>query len=420
VNAGKCEEVKFVSPSQDSLPNSEINIFVPPLTKEQYDAIPVKTLETKFETQSRCGNEFHVHEHPTSDVKADICPDNNANSCNNAAVRNTFNGASSGTVKIQWLVFKCADNWWQTATTKIAEANYELNQNFKPVGVQFNSYISFYPCTGSKGDQDYNTIGEDEATSAILLERGSNWRSEGSLMIVAGTPEQSNLGGFFYFPCGNSPCGSGFMNTLVVAKGQSTLTHELGHGFGLYHTFRGVSEVTTCSSCREIVASDTSGDYCQDTPPTEVNFKCVSPLTGITDACDATKTSYTNPFKNFMSYGSCNANEFTSCQLKRMRCFYEKSLKSFLILDTNPVQSTVPATSGGGAGSTSCFGVVSTSSSVCSGRGRCIAKDVCQCDSYWGGSKCDTFNFFGAGNSLESNVIGTLFFMACIFAMFAF
>jgi hypothetical protein len=70
------------------------------------------------------------------------------------------------------------------------------------------------------------------------------------------------------------------------------------------------------------------------------------------------------------------------------------------------------------SGSLTCFGIASTSSSVCSGRGKCNAKDVCTCDQYWGGSKCDTFNFFGAGNSLQSNVFGTLFFMICVFAMF--
>jgi hypothetical protein len=38
-------------------------------------------------------------------------------------------------------------------------------------------------------------------------------------MVVAGTPPDVNLNGFFYFPCGFSPCGTGFMNTRVVAKG---------------------------------------------------------------------------------------------------------------------------------------------------------------------------------------------------------
>ena len=38
-------------------------------------------------------------------------------------------------------------------------------------------------------------------------------------MVVAGTPDNSGLNGFFYFPCSVAPCGSGFMNTRVVAKG---------------------------------------------------------------------------------------------------------------------------------------------------------------------------------------------------------
>jgi hypothetical protein len=190
----------------------------------------------------------------------------------------------------------------------------------------------------------------------------------------------------------------------------------LGHGFGLQHTFRGVSEVTTCGGCRETVASDNTGDYCADTPPVVKNWDCVASLSG-SDACNAGRTSWNpNPYTNIMSYGDCR-DVFTDCQKKRVRCNYKKYL-TWLKPDTKPLQSYTPSSSGGGAGSTTCFGVASTDSNVCSGRGKCNAKDVCTCDQYWGGSKCDTFNFFGAGNSIQSNVFGTLFFVLCVFATF--
>jgi hypothetical protein len=105
------------------------------------------------------------------------------------------------------------------------------------------------------------------------------------------------------------------------------LSHELGHGFGLHHTFRGVSEVTTCGGCRETVASENTGDYCADTPPVVKNWDCISPLTG-TDTCDNTRTSWSpNPYTNIMSYGDCR-DVFTDCQKKRVRC---SNFKIFLI-----------------------------------------------------------------------------------------
>jgi hypothetical protein len=66
---------------------------------------------------------------------------------------------------------------------------------------------------------------------------------------------------------------------------KSTVTHELGHMFGLYHTYRGVSEVGGCSDpCYEVqptnpldLSSNYTGDLCSDTRPTVSNFECSDP-----------------------------------------------------------------------------------------------------------------------------------------------
>jgi hypothetical protein len=108
-----------------------------------------------------------------------------------------------------------------------------------------------------------------------------------------------------------------------VKKGQTTLPHEIGHAFGLLHSFTGISEHPYCDACRENAGSEDTGDFCADTPPIIRNWDCTSPLaaTGVNyDSCIPTRKTWDpNPFQNLMSYGSCR-NQFSECQKRRVRC----------------------------------------------------------------------------------------------------
>eukprot|EP01080_Neovahlkampfia_damariscottae_P009860 gene9860-2183_t len=304
--------------------------------------IKVKTLTDiefakKFQEQrpvniSFCANEKDFHDLPRSEETHSHSNDVKANcyrsgSCDDPAVRNSYSPPNLGVIiKINWLYFECDANMNSKILGKIGDQTTALNKRFKPLGFQFASSLFRYPCTGTDGNQDYNTISKTEATAALFKEQ-PNFQKDGVFAIVVGKPVQSNLGGFFYYP-GGSRSGSGFMNQNSVNTNDKVLAHELGHGFGLPHTFHGVDEVG-CGDCRETEASDVTGDFCADTQPAPTEFKCIDTITG-TDSCNPARTQWNNPKLNLMSYTSCSNQVFTTCQKKRMLCYYDKSLKSWV------------------------------------------------------------------------------------------
>ena len=110
------------------------------------------------------------------------------------------------------------------------------------------------------------------------------------------------------------------------------LSHEMGHCLGLWHTHHGVSEVEECGHCYEKPEppSDTTGDFCADTPPTPINYACEPP--GGTDPCSGIPWGPTQP-ENYMSYGGLSPpcwELFTPSQAARMHCWIEATLPTWL------------------------------------------------------------------------------------------
>jgi len=291
------------------------------------------------EQHGSCGNEHMHYEKKSNPLVQTPCGSTEA--CDFPVTRDTYTATPNQVLKIYWMVFNCSTRH-TTAETKISQATYDLNLKYATIGYQFNSYISFYKCSGTDGTQDYTTFPSDggKVTTAVTKEKGSNYKNAGGFVIVAGQPTDSTLNGFMYLPyTGYSYAGVGFMNYAVVGSGFTTLSHELGHAFGLSHTFAGVTETTSCQ-CAESTASDLTGDYCSDTPPIARNWECSSPIStsAFPDPCTSRGAQWNpNPYTNLMSYGTCRTS-FTTQQIRRVRCYRARNL-AWVTEDTNALRN---------------------------------------------------------------------------------
>jgi PKD repeat protein len=119
-------------------------------------------------------------------------------------------------------------------------------------------------------------------------------------------------GGFF---------GRGFGTPPSSFDQGRTVTHEVGHWLGLFHTFQGGCSGTTATNCT------TGGDGICDTPPTaNANFGCPPNQ----NTCTETPTDLPDQTMNYMDYGDDRClYMYTEGQGARMY-FYLDNLRSQL------------------------------------------------------------------------------------------
>jgi len=133
--------------------------------------------------------------------------------------------------------------------------------------------------------------------------------------INAVTPGSSFIAGYASLPyAGNDyhiyPAEGMIILSQQMKDVTPTLTHEMGHAFGLFHTFEGSND----TDCPGNTNCSIDGDRVCDTDPVK---NISGPCPAATDINLCTKTPYGTIQNNLMGYGSC-LNRFTQGQSDRM------------------------------------------------------------------------------------------------------
>lgn len=168
--------------------------------------------------------------------------------------------------------------------------------------------------------------------------------------IAADVPAGTFVGGYANLPLETTYYPSSINEGMMIIASQlisstsTTLTHELGHAFGLYHTFEG-GDQTNCPPMTDGTNCTTIGDKVCDTDPVK------NLLQG--GACAILNTDpnpcyNNNPYngiqKNIMGYGGC-LDRFTAGQSARMMAALNIARAGLMtsVASTPPPATTVKA-----------------------------------------------------------------------------
>ena len=188
-------------------------------------------------------------------------------------------------------------------------------------------------------------VGSLEPTSNWIRRNYNTWGGTASLdVLVNDHPHPTNIGQS-YHPVGMA----GAVNHFVwvrsnVANGtRKTLSHEIGHYFGLYHPWArrcaAPCEETTSMSA---ASRDSVNDYCGDTDPDRtLNSNHPGPSSTCGNQCDNSPNTC-QTFNNIMQYTAATRSVlFTPNQIARMRCFLV-TLNTPLLVSTSPSCTEYP------------------------------------------------------------------------------
>jgi len=202
----------------------------------------------------------------------------------------------------------------QLGNAGISEASIQaavstLNQYFSPIGLAFRICLPFHYVDNYNFNNLYATNNEKDLVT-LNFERNTI-----NLYLVNTLYDQNtDVNGYTYMP------GSAGKNSIFLNKGSiggSTLAHQIGHFFNLYHTHEAVAFGSEKVTRGAGANCSTAGDRCCDTDAdpnlnlngvSRVNSNCI--YTGTFK--DSNNELYYPSAKNIMSFSNDNCRCFFS------------------------------------------------------------------------------------------------------------
>ena len=262
----------------------------------------------------------------------------------------------TGVKYLRLYIHAFADDNGNNPTTTLSDAEAQLltlNEAFLQYKIQFQAYFEIHNNSTyqviSSGDW---AVGEFKQLYAAdptvyhnlyVMDTDADWSILGVSTFPWDSEALTNYGGTIvdkdWFGGPRSFNGS----TNIP---NHTITHELGHALGLWHTHHGVDEVEECGTCYEGADgyiydtgddADVVGDLCSDTKATPTNFLCSDP-----DGSDCQNNTWVNTdVHNFMGYADDDCygidnNGFSSQQSGRIHGWVTDKYEG-LIVSSNEI-----------------------------------------------------------------------------------
>lgn len=188
---------------------------------------------------------------------------------------------------------------WGAATNGILRLDASVIPNYTAFGVN---------ASGSSGVDDATIMAFSRWNPSDYYNVYSVNKIDGNDLYSSG-----GIAGFAYFP-GNPSVDGMVVCASQIKSGSTTVSHEFGHAYNLYHTFQGDGSGSTCpptTSCT------TTGDLVCDTEPhrRSASYPGWCPPSDF-NVC--TGGSFNNVNRNIMDYTTCPPNRYTPGQRARV------------------------------------------------------------------------------------------------------
>jgi hypothetical protein len=292
-------------------------------------------------TAESCGTDHYYHRHMEEHfeeqkhraVEQARCAPFGVLSCDDPTTRDRYASSNQQwTIGIVWHLLSQTDGSQPVDAVSgfsIPDSLAVLNDVFRSINIRFVTRE-----TRRIRNSNLYTIRDSNVYFNLWNQYNSNRglaRPRNIDIFVAQYPTTANgiINGEARFPWSRNPTINLVMAVRpgVVSRNFNTIAHEMGHVFGLWHTFQG-SAWGCGNPCFEPVARNTAnnnGDFCADTRATPNNNQCGDPGTR-----DCTNVAFgATPFRNLMGYAPQNCrNQFSAQQRSRMRCYIQQTFPS--------------------------------------------------------------------------------------------